>query len=72
MIYDVFLEQQNALVPCQGSFNGFHETIVAVSKTCLVNFERNRYSVSVLVVLYQHLHPPAARTYGKCWNHKNH
>ncbi len=46
MIYDVFLEQQNALVPCQGSFNGFHETIVAVSKTCLVNFERNRYSVS--------------------------
>ncbi len=25
-----------------------------------------------LVVLYQHLHPPAARTYGKCWNHKNH
>jgi len=47
MIYDVFLEEQNALVPCQGSFNGFHETTVAVSKTCLVNFERNRYSVSV-------------------------
>ena len=34
-------------MPCQGSFNGFHETTVAVSKTCLVNFERNRYSVSV-------------------------
>ena len=47
MIYDVFLEEQNTLVPCQGSFNGFHETTVAVSKTCLVNFERNRYSVSV-------------------------
>ncbi len=27
---------------------------------------------AILVVLYQHLHPPAARTYGKCWNHKNH
>ena len=26
----------------------------------------------LLVVLCQHLHPPAARTYGKCWNHKNH
>jgi len=47
MIYDVFPEEQNALVPCQGSFNGFHETTVAVSKTCLVNSERNRYSICV-------------------------
>ena len=46
-IYDVFLEEQNALIPCQGPFSGFYETTVAVSKTCLVNYERNRYSVCV-------------------------
>ncbi len=32
------------------------------------NAKRNK----LLVVLCQHLHPLAARTYGKCWNHKNH
>ena len=47
-VYEVFLEEQASLVPCQGPYNGFHETTVAVSKTCLVSFERNRYSVSVV------------------------
>ncbi len=46
-IYEVFLEEGNALVPGRGPFNGFVETTVAVSKTCLVSFERNRYSVPV-------------------------
>jgi len=46
-VCEVFLEEQASLVPCQGPYNGFHETTVAVSKTCLVSFDRNRYSVSV-------------------------
>ena len=45
-ILDVFEEERVALVPWQGSFDGYAETTAAVSKTCLVSFERNRYSVS--------------------------
>ncbi len=40
MIHDVFLEEQNALVPCKGAFNDFHETTLAVSKTCPVKFKK--------------------------------
>ena len=34
----------------QGPFRGFHEITAAVSKTCLVSFDRNRYSVSAAAV----------------------
>jgi hypothetical protein len=29
-----------------GPFDGFHATQVAVSKTCLVRFDNNKYSVA--------------------------
>jgi len=49
-ILEVFEEERAALVPWQGPFDGYAETTVAVSKTCLVSFERNRYSVSAEAV----------------------
>jgi len=49
-IWEVFLEEQAALVPPQGPFRDFHEVTAAVSKTCLVSFDRNRYSVSAKAV----------------------
>jgi len=57
-LWEVFLEEQAALVPFQGAFRGFHEVTAAVSKTpgrargrlCLVSFERNRYSVAAKAV----------------------
>ncbi len=49
-IWEVFQEEKAALVPHQGAFKGFHEKTAAVSKTCLVSFDRNRYSVSATAV----------------------
>jgi len=49
-ILEVFEEERASLVPLQGPFRGFHEVTAAVSKTCLVSFERNRYSVSATAV----------------------
>ena len=49
-IWEVFQEEKAALVPHQGAFKGFHEKTAAVSKTCLVTFDRNRYSVSATAV----------------------
>jgi len=49
-ILEVFKEERAALVPWQGSYDGYAETTAAVSKTCLVSFERNRYSVSAEAV----------------------
>src|SRR5207253_548303 len=33
-------------VPIRGPFDGFHATQASVSKTCLVRFDNNKYSVS--------------------------
>lgn len=49
-IWEVFQEEQAALVAPQGPFRGFHEVTAAVSKTCLVSFDRNRYSVAARAV----------------------
>jgi hypothetical protein len=49
-ILEVFEEERAALVPWQGPFDGYAETTAAVSKTCLVSFDRNRYSVSAEAV----------------------
>ncbi len=50
-ILEVFEEEErSALVTAQGPFRGFHEVTAAVSKTCLVSFDRNRYSVSATAV----------------------
>lgn len=49
-IWEVFEEERAALIVFQGPFRGFHETTAAVSKTCLVSFDRNRYSVEARAV----------------------
>ena len=39
-------EDQPALIPYRGAFDGFHEVEVVTSKTCLVRYDSNRYSVA--------------------------
>jgi len=45
-IWQVFEAEWSQLVPVPGRFDGFHATTAAVSKTCLVRFDSNKYSVS--------------------------
>jgi hypothetical protein len=45
-IWQVFEAERSQLVPVPGRFDGFHATTAAVSKTCLVRFDSNKYSVS--------------------------
>ena len=45
-IADVWIQEQTALMPLPCVFDGFVEHSKRVSPTCLINFERNRYSVS--------------------------
>jgi hypothetical protein len=45
MIADVWAEEQTALMPLPVAFDGFIELSKRVSPTCLISFERNRYSV---------------------------
>jgi transposase len=44
-IADVLAEEQAALMPLPAVFDGFVEHSKRVSPTCLISFERNRYSV---------------------------
>ena len=44
-IWQVFESERPSLVPYAGPFDGFHATPASVSKTCLVYFDRNKYSV---------------------------
>jgi len=44
-IWQCFEEERGKLVPCRGRFDGFHSVPAAVSKTCLVRFDNNKYSV---------------------------
>jgi hypothetical protein len=44
-IADVWVEEQAALMPLPVAFDGFVEQSKRVSPTCLISFERNRYSV---------------------------
>ena len=39
-VWQVFQEEQPFLMAYRGPFDGFHATEVAVSKTCLVRFDR--------------------------------
>jgi hypothetical protein len=43
----VFEAERSSLIPYPGRFDGFHEVQVAVSKSSLVRFDHNRYSVAV-------------------------
>jgi transposase len=44
-IWEVFEEERPKLIPVPGRFDGFHATQASVSKTCLVRFDTNKYSV---------------------------
>jgi transposase len=49
-IWQMFEEERPKLVPIPGRFDGFHATPASVSKTCLVRFDSNKYSVAASAV----------------------
>jgi transposase len=49
-IWDVFEAERPKLVPYAGRFDGFHAAPASVSKTCLVRFDNNKYSVNASAV----------------------
>ncbi len=46
----MFDAERPSLVPYTGRFDGFHALPASVSKTCLVRFDNNRYSVAASAV----------------------
>ena len=46
----MFEAERPSLVPYAGPFDGFHATPVSPSKTCLVRFDNNKYSVMASAV----------------------
>jgi hypothetical protein len=48
--FAIFEEERQTLLPYRGRFDGFHEAHASVSKTCLVRFDNNRYSVNASAV----------------------
>jgi hypothetical protein len=49
-VWEVFEAERPKLVPDAGRFDGFHAVQASVSKTCLVRFDNNKYSVSASAV----------------------
>jgi len=49
-IWEVFEAERSKLVPYAGRFDGFHAVPASVSKTCLVRFDNNKYSVAASAV----------------------
>ena len=49
-VWEVFEEERPKLVELRGRFDGFHEVTALVSKTCLVRFDNNKYSVNASAV----------------------
>ena len=49
-IWQVFEAERPKLVPYAGRFDGFHAVQASVSKTCLVRFDNNKYSVAASAV----------------------
>ena len=49
-IWAAFEEERPHLVPYRGRFDGFHALPASVSKTCLVRFDNNKYSVNASAV----------------------
>jgi transposase len=45
-IWEMFEDERAKLVPVRHRFNGFHATTASVSRTCLVRFDNNKYSVA--------------------------
>ncbi len=44
-VWEVFEAERPSLVPYAGPFDSFHAKAASVSKTCLVQFDKNKYSV---------------------------
>jgi transposase len=49
-VWEVFEAERDKLVPYAGRFDGFHAVPASVSKTCLVRFDSNKYSVQASAV----------------------
>jgi transposase len=49
-VWQVFEAERPSLVRYAGRFDGFHAVPASVSKTCLVRFDHNRYSVAASAV----------------------
>jgi transposase len=49
-VWEVFEAERPKLVALRGRFDGFHAVSAAVSKTCLVRFDSNKYSVKASAV----------------------
>lgn len=49
-VWEVFEAERPSLVPYTARFDGFHAVQAAVSKTCLVRFDNNKYSVMAAAV----------------------
>jgi len=49
-VWEMFEAERPVLVPYAGRFDGFHAVPASVSKTCLVRFDNNRYSVAARAV----------------------
>src|SRR6187402_2859168 len=69
-IWEVFEAERPKLVPYAGRFDGFHAVPASVSKTCLVRFDNNKYSVTASAVgrpvevhAYADLCDPPGRTH---------
>jgi transposase len=45
-VFEMFEAERVVLMPYRGPFDGFHAVSASVSKTCLVRFDRNKYSVA--------------------------
>lgn len=65
-VWEIFETERPSLVPYAGPFDGFHAVPASVSKTCLVRFDKNRYSVEARAVG----RPVEIRAYAdrlECW-----
>ena len=49
-VWEVFEEERPKLIAYRGRFDGFHAHQASVSKTCLVRFDNNKYSVSASAI----------------------
>jgi len=49
-VWSAFEAERPSLVPYAGRFDGFHALPASVSKTCLVRFDTNKYSVTAKAV----------------------
>src|SRR5271170_6538745 len=49
-VWEIFEEERPKLIAYRGRFDGFHAHQASVSKTCLIRFDNNKYSVSASAI----------------------